>query len=116
MRTDEIREFYDRVDAGDVTGMCDLFAPDAVYHRPGYEPLDGRAAIERFYREKRVIRDGRHRIDAVVTTGDTVAVHGEFRGTLLDGRKAEHRFAEFFTLTGDGLLSRRDTFFFAPLV
>lgn len=51
-----VREYYSLVDDGDIGGLIELFAPDAVYHRPGYEPMQGRADLERFYRTQRVIR------------------------------------------------------------
>jgi ketosteroid isomerase-like protein len=111
-----IKDFYTEVDAGDVAAMGELFTPGARYHRPGYAPLDGRDEIERFYREERTIRDGHHTLESVVATDGDVAVRGSFAGHLRDGRRAEHRFAEFFTVSPDGRLSRRDTFFFVPLV
>lgn len=40
-----VRRYYERVDAGDVGGVLDCFADDAAYHRPGYEPMVGRAAL-----------------------------------------------------------------------
>lgn len=111
-----IREFYARVDAGDVSAMCALFATDAVYYRPGFDPLSGREAIERFYRQQRVIRSGAHVLTSVIATDQDVAVYGDFAGTLRDGRAAKHRFAEFFAVAGGALITRRDTFFFVPLV
>ena len=108
--------YYELVDAGDVTGLLGLFAPDARYYRPGYPPLVGHAELERFYREHRVIKEGSHVLSAVVAAGDDVAVHGEFRGVLRTGQSVNARFADFFSLGLDGHFVRRDTFFFAPLV
>jgi ketosteroid isomerase-like protein len=114
--TQLIQDFYTHVDAGEVTAMGALFTPGARYYRPGYAPLASRDEIERFYREERTIRDGHHTLERVVATDGDVAVRGSFAGHLRDGRRAEHRFAEFFTVSPDGRLSRRDTFFFVPLV
>jgi len=111
-----MRRFYGSIDAGDLAALVGAFATDAVYHRPGFEPLVGRDEIERFYRERRTISTGRHTLAAVVSSGEHIAVHGDFRGTLRDGRTAAHRFAKFFTVTPAGLVARRDTFFFVPLV
>jgi steroid delta-isomerase len=111
-----IWEFYASIDAGDVPAMCALLSPDIRYSRPGYPDMTSRDAVGRFYREDRVIRDGRHRLASVVATGTDVAVHGDFSGTLRDGNLARHRFAEFFTVTPDGSLASRRTFFFVPLV
>lgn len=109
-------EYYHRVDAGDVPGLLALFAEDAVYRRPGYPPLVGRDALERFYREQRIIRAGSHSLSVTVAQGDSVAVHGVFEGALLDGREVSLRFADFFEFTATGVIGVRDTFFFAPLV
>ena len=111
-----MRRYYQLVDDGDVPGLVDLFTPTGTYHRPGYEPLVGRAEVEGFYRATRVIRTGRHTLNTVLATGDEVAVHGEFHGVLNDGSEVGLRFADFFRLTPECRFSRRDTFFFAPLV
>jgi len=111
-----VREYYELVDSGAVQALVELFAVGAEYHRPGYEPLVGRAQLEHFYRVQRVIREGRHTLTAVVESGDCVAVHGEFNGVLHDDRETSLRFADFFRLTAAGEFSRRDTFFFSPLV
>jgi len=96
--------------------LLDLFAEDAVYHRPGYEPLVGRERLERFYDEERVIREGRHALSTAVVDGARAAVHGEFHGVLKDGRTVSLRFADFFVFDDNGFVQRRDTFFFAPMV
>ncbi|MFD7612811.1 nuclear transport factor 2 family protein [Streptomyces sp. NPDC059828] len=115
-REKRIHHYYELVDAGDVPGLVELFAPEAVYRRPGYEPLVGRAALERFYREDRVIKEGRHALSAALVQEDGAAVHGTFEGTLHNGREVSLRFADFFTFSADGAFRTRDTFFFAPLV
>ncbi|MFF2775410.1 amino acid adenylation domain-containing protein [Streptomyces sp. NPDC058052] len=112
----EVRRYYDLVDAGDVPGLVGLFTPDAVYHRPGYEPFAGHEGLTRFYGGDRVIRTGRHTLTKIVVDGADIAVHGEFHGELHDGTAVGLRFADFFQLAADGRFGRRDTFFFAPLV
>jgi steroid delta-isomerase len=106
-----VREFYRLVDANDVPGLAALFTVDAEYRRPGYPPLAGRDAIERFYVHDRVIAAGRHVLDAVLVDGDRAAVAGSFTGELKDGGPVTHRFAEFFRLAPDGRVSQRETFF-----
>ncbi|WP_416875573.1 nuclear transport factor 2 family protein [Kitasatospora sp. SC0581] len=112
----QVRRYYRLVDAGDVPALVALFTPDARYHRPGYPPMVGHAALERFYRDQRVIRAGTHTLATVVTTGDEVAVHGLFRGVLHDGGEVELRFADFFRMTPQGRIAARDTFFHVPAV
>jgi ketosteroid isomerase-like protein len=107
--------YYELVDRDDVPGLVSLFAPDATYHRPGYEPMVGHAGLTTFYSGQRVIESGRHTVHTTVTEGATVAVHGEFHGVLRDGNPVDLRFADFFAVGPDGRFTRRDTFFFAPL-
>ncbi|MEU8622505.1 nuclear transport factor 2 family protein [Streptomyces sp. NPDC048623] len=111
-----IRRYYELVDEGDVPALVELFDQEAVYHRPGYDPLVGRAELERFYREERVIREGRHTLSTTLVHEDGAAVHGTFEGTLHDGRRVSLRFADFFTFSEAGTFRSRDTFFYAPLV
>lgn len=112
----QVRRYYELVDSGDINGLVDLFAVDAVYHRPGYEPLIGHGDLRRFYHDQRIIDTGAHTVTRIVANGYDVAVDGEFAGVLRDGRQVRLRFADFFTLTPDLAFERRDTFFFAPLV
>jgi ketosteroid isomerase-like protein len=111
-----VRRYYELVDNGDTDGLVELFSPDAVYRRPGYEPLCGREHLRRFYDEQRVIREGSHSVDSVITSGAEVAVQGSFHGVLHNGKEVDLRFADFFTVASGVTFSRRDTYFFAPLV
>ncbi|MDJ0346496.1 nuclear transport factor 2 family protein [Streptomyces sp. H10-C2] len=111
-----VPQYYSLVDAGDVSGLFALFAPDARYHRPGYEPLVGHTDLLRFYRDERVIAEGAHTLTEVVVSGAQAAVHGEFHGVLHSGQRVGLRFADFFTLTPELTFAGRDTFFFTPLV
>ncbi|MDO5627380.1 MAG: nuclear transport factor 2 family protein [Mobilicoccus sp.] len=111
-----VERYYRLVDADDVDGLVDLFAPDAVYRRPGYEPLVGHDALRAFYEGDRVIESGAHTVDHTVVGEESVAVHGRFEGVLRDGSSASLRFADFFTFAPNGAFATRDTFFFAPLV
>ncbi|MEV8393805.1 nuclear transport factor 2 family protein [Streptomyces sp. NPDC057539] len=111
-----VREYYRLVDADDVLGLVSLFAEDAVYRRPGYEPMRGHTGLTAFYTGERVIESGRHTVATVVARGDQVAVNGVFEGVLKDGRQVHLEFADFFLLNGERRFSRRDTYFFAPLV
>lgn len=112
----QLRRYYELVDAGDIPGLVDLFADDAVYHRPGYPPLVGREQLERFYRQSRKIKEGRHSITTLLTSEEQAAAHGVFEGTLRDGSHVTVRFADFFQFNQDAAFQRRDTFFFSPQI
>lgn len=111
-----VGRYYELVDAADVSGLIGLFAADAVYQRPGYEPIVGHEGLSRFYRQERLIAHGRHVLTEMVAHGDSVAVQGRFHGVLRSGAEVDLRFADFFRLTRDLTFSRRDTYFFQPLV
>lgn len=113
---ERVRRYYTLVDANDVPGIAALFAPDAVYRRPGYEPMVGRDSIRAFFGGERVIADGRHEITELVEGDGAVAVRGTFEGTLEDGSAATAEFADFFTPSPDGLFRRRTSYFHVPLL
>jgi ketosteroid isomerase-like protein len=111
-----VRRFYELVDTGDAAGLAALFAPDAIYERPGYGTMIGPEGLLRFYGSERTIASGAHTLTTVLADGPVVGVFGEFHGVLHDGRPIDLRFADSFTVRPDDLFARRDTFFFAPLV
>lgn len=111
-----VLRYYALVDQGDVPGLVALFAPDATYHRPGYPPIVGSAELTTFYRDQRVIREGQHTVSEIVDNSPHIAVQGSFTGVLRDGRSVELRFSDFFTVDADARFTRRDTYFFTPLV
>lgn len=113
---ESVHSYYRAVDSDDVETLLDLFAADAVYCRPGYQPLRGRAEIEAFYRGTRVIASGAHTLTTEVVGEGAIAVNGTFNGVLKDGSTQQLRFADFFTFDDQGRFATRDTFFFAPMV
>ena len=89
-----IAEYYPRVDAGDLDWVIGLFSDDAVYVRADAE-YAGKPAIEAFYRGDRKI-GGRHTIQGLFESGDTVAVQGVFCGVGADGSPRDIRFSDFW--------------------
>lgn len=110
-----IRDYYRHIDAGDLGAALSCFAPVAVYRRPGYAPLTGRAAIEGYYRSTRVIERGTHALEAVIESGDEVAVRGSLQGRSHAGLALSVRFADFWRFS-DGLVVERNTYFDAAAV
>ncbi len=109
-----VTRYYELVDERDFAGVLELFAEDAWYERPGYERMSGREALYRFYNEERVISSGRHTVEQMLEVKDHVAVQGHFEGELVSGDAVVLRFADFFQLRGDSILTRR-TYFYAKL-
>ncbi len=113
---DLVLRYYEAVDNNDVAALLDLFEPDAVYERPGYDPLVGRAALEAFYTGVRLIESGRHGITQLVCSDGKVAVQGTFEGRLRDASEVSLRFSDFFEEGTSGRFARRTTYFFAKMV
>jgi uncharacterized protein len=114
--TDVVQKYYAEVDKGDFEGVVALFEVDAEYSRPGYAQLSGREAIRSFYMDDRIIESGMHNIESIVSDFGTVAVEGSFKGTVRGGTDAEVKFADFFWPGPNGLIKKRRTYFYTPLI
>lgn len=112
----QVHLLYQLVDAGDAVGVAQLHSPDAVYHRPGYEPMVGRERVFQFYDRDRIIAEGRHILETMIADEFQVAINGQFLGTLRDGRAVELRFADFFSVDEHCLIVDRRTFYFTHTV
>jgi ketosteroid isomerase-like protein len=108
-------DYYRNIDQQDVEAALACFAPDAVYHRPGYEAFVGLTAISEFYQGGRVISSGRHDLELIVEDADTVAVRGSFRGTSHAGDPLAVCFADFWRFSGL-VAVERNTYFDAAAV
>lgn len=113
---DLITRLFTIIDSADYDRLGDVFAAEAVYERPGYEPLQGLPRIEQFYRHERVIGSGRHTVEDVTCseTGSAVSF-GVFRGTSRAGEALEERFADVYRVQ-DGKIVQRTTYFFRPAI
>lgn len=114
--TDVVQKYYVAVDNADVDGLVALFEADAEYSRPGYAQLSGREAIRSFYVADRIIESGMHNIESIVSDSGVVAVEGCFKGTVRGGANAEVEFADFFWPGPNGLIKKRRTYFYTPLI
>lgn len=104
-----VRSYYDRVDAGEIDELVSLFAPDVVYDRPGHPRIEGREALERFYREVRPLSEGRHSLRTIIADDEELAVRGTFEG-LQDGTVITLGFADFFRFDEDTRIQYRYTY------
>ena len=111
-----IVELFRRVDSRDWDALKESFAEDAVYERPGYEPLQGRERVMHFYREERVIAAGDHHLEQIVSEGTNAACCGRFVGVHKNGSPIDERFADMYTFDGEGRIKTRRSFFFRPAV
>jgi ketosteroid isomerase-like protein len=102
-----VRGYYDAVDDDRIDDLLAVFTDDVTYERPGHPTIEGKHALERFYREERAL-DGTHALHDVVADGDTVSVRGTFTGTQ-DGDPVEIGFADFHRVA-DGAVAERHTY------
>ena len=107
-RLNIIRDYYPKVDAGEVEWVISLFAEDGNYHR-AEASYSGKNEIADFYKNSRKIK-GRHTLESILSEGDTVAVNGVFEGFGVDGSAKKMRFADFWTFNRDDLVSVRKTY------
>lgn len=61
---DRVDRYYQDINSDRDTKAITIFAPEAVYVRTGWAPLNGRDAIAAFYRDARKLK-GTHTIDTV---------------------------------------------------
>nr|WP_231737039.1 nuclear transport factor 2 family protein [Halobacterium sp. CBA1126] len=103
-----VREYYDAVDADRIDDLLALFADDVVYDRPGQPPIEGKDALEAFYREDRPLEDGSHEVHDVLVDDGRAAVRGTFSG-VQDGDRVEFGFADVHVFA-DGRIAERYTY------
>ncbi len=118
---DHVRLSYLYLDSGDIDGYGSLLDEHAQVYRPDAPHGNGRAEILRLH----TAIGGpsvRHHIYKIVADGDCVAVIGRSTQTTpptidASGRCEEPsfvEFADFFTLSDDGMLLGYRRFYFAP--
>jgi len=110
-----ITRMFSTIDARRWDALAEFFTCDAVYERPGYEPLVGFPALDHFYREVRIIVAGQHRIERMVGGPETAACWGRFVGASRDGKSLDERFADVYELR-DGRVARRTSYFYRPAI
>jgi ketosteroid isomerase-like protein len=113
--TDLVTGLFDIVDGRRWDELVEVFTPDAVYDRPGYDPLVGLDRIVRFYERERIIATGRHSVTRVVSDLGAAACWGRFVGTGRDGRPLDEEFADTYAVR-DGRIAHRKTYFYRPAI
>lgn len=110
---DAVLRLFALVDRRAWDQLHEVFAPDVVYHRPGYAPFVGLEAVVTFYRDVRVIALGEHKLERVVANSTTGACWGRFVGQRKDGGSVDELFADAYEFV-DLRIARRQSFFFRP--
>ena len=110
-----IIRLFETVDSRNWESLKESFCEDAVYERPGYEPLVGLERITHFYREERVIASGKHFLENTVLNESGGACWGRFVGTHKNNSALDERFADVY-LWKNGKIWIRKSYFFRPAV
>lgn len=110
-----VRAILTVIDDRDWARLATLVTPDIVYDRPGYPTLCGVADFLRFYRETRVVAEGQHRLDSLITNERTGFCWGHFEGVTRTREPINEIFADWYEFQ-DGRIHRRRTFFYRPAI
>lgn len=103
------------IDAKDWSRLATLVTPDIVYDRPGYSTLCGATEFLRFYTHTRVVAEGQHQLDSLLTDERIGFCWGRFEGVTRAGEPIAEIFADWYEFQG-GRISRRRTFFYRPAI
>ena len=108
---------FESIDAGRWSRLGEYFHDEVVYVRPGYAPITGIGDLLDFYRNRRIIKSGRHVIESICSSagGDTWVVTGSFTGVDRCGNGLRARFCDVYSVEA-GKIRRRETFFDSPAV
>ncbi|MGY8985831.1 MAG: nuclear transport factor 2 family protein [Sphingomonadales bacterium] len=104
----KVREYYSRIDGGDLAWVIALFDKECEYYRADTSYI-GLAAIQEFYEKGRKIK-GKHSLESVFSDGTKVAVNGVFEGFGGDGSPRKISFADFWIFNGLGRVIQRKTY------
>jgi ketosteroid isomerase-like protein len=110
-----VRDLFQAVDSRNWHDLHQVFAADAIYERPGYEPLIGLEQILHFYEHERIIADGRHEVDHITGGLGAAACWGRFQGVSRAGELLDERFADTYVVH-EGKITLRRTYFWRPAI
>lgn len=110
-----ITELFLAIDRRDWNAFAELFHPDIVYERPGYDAFSGIERLLRYYREERILAAGEHYIERIVIDDDYGACWGRFVGVKKDGTPADVLFSDIYCFE-QGKIKTRRSYFFSPAV
>lgn len=110
-----VQRLFEIIDGRDFGALGEVFAPDAVYERPGYAALEGLERLTTFYRDERIILSGQHQVEDIASGEGVVISRGVFKGKSRDGTDLNERFADVYRVSG-GKIIHRTTYFFRAAI
>lgn len=112
---DSIESMFRAIDTQSWHDFPRFFHPEVVYERPGYPDICGFDALLDFYRNTRIIAEGKHTVVTALADDNHAIVRGRFSGRSRKGVDLCERFADAYELR-DGLICKRTTYFFRAAI
>ncbi|QHG18504.1 nuclear transport factor 2 family protein [Nostoc sp. ATCC 53789] len=103
------------VDSSDWDLLLKCFDKNIIYERPGYQPFIGLEKLLSFYKNDRIIADGKHKIEHIVIENNHGVCWGQFIGIHKNSSPINERFADVYSFE-NGKFKSRITHFFRPAV
>jgi uncharacterized protein len=103
------------IDQRDWIQLASLVTDDVRYDRPGYPTIQGVRELLEFYRHTRIIADGKHRLESLLTDDTQGFCWGSFEGVSRSGEPLNEVFADWYVFERDKVCRRR-SFFFKPAI
>lgn len=110
-----IEAMFRAIDTGSWADFSQFFHPDVVYERPGYADICGFDALLDFYRNVRIIAQGKHTLVSALADDSHAICWGQFNGRSREGDALCERFADAYELK-EGLIRKRTTYFFRAAI
>ncbi|MFC0105200.1 nuclear transport factor 2 family protein [Kibdelosporangium aridum] len=115
MRDHLVQRLLKVIDLRDWDQLGTLVTDDVRYDRPGYPTIHGVAQLLDFYRHTRVIADGRHKLESLLTDQTQGFCWGSFEGISRSGEPLFELFADWYVFEADRICRRR-SFFYKPAI
>ena len=106
---------FQAIDGNNWDDLETLFDADCVYERPGYDAIVGIKDLLHFYRDERIIANGKHNVERVAEFGNVFFCEGEFQGVSRTGEKLRERFVDRYILSGKRIQHRQTYFYRAAI-
>jgi ketosteroid isomerase-like protein len=110
-----ITNLFAFVDSSDWQSLPDIFHPEIIYERPGYQSFVGIDRLLLFYRDERIIHSGKHHIENIASDKNCAACWGRFIGVGKNGSQIDVLFADTYSFKMGKIYTRRTHFFTAAV-
>jgi uncharacterized protein len=110
-----IIRIFQTIDNRRWNAFFEYFDTNATYERPGYVPLSGLGEILAFYRQDRIIKQGTHRIEKILSDDEAACCWGVFDGTSKNDERLHEPFADVYRIA-KGKIVYRKTFFYRAAI